>query len=379
MYSIANKKLVISANTSWYLFNFRKNLIIHLLESGYEVLALAPKDEYSVKLNELGCGFHHINIDQRGTNPLVDLKTIIEFYRFYKNYSPAVVLNFTPKNNIYSSFAANLLGIPVVNNIAGLGTAFISEKLIAKVTRLLYRITQRNAHKIFFQNEEDRSLFLNADIVPAEITERIPGSGVDLERFTPSQAPNDGITRFLLVARLLYEKGIREYIEAARLLKAQYDDVEFLLLGFIDKSNPSSVKDCEIRGWQNEGVVIYLGHSDHVEEHIAKADCVVLPSYYREGVPKSLLESAAMAKLIVTTNSVGCRDTVEDGVTGFLCEPRNVEDLCEKMELIIQMCPQERDEMGKKARERMELRFNENLILQWYARALRRILVESIN
>lgn len=367
---MAPKRIVISANTSWYLFNFRKNLILALRNAGYRILAVAPQDSYSTRLSELGCEFHHIHIDQGGTNPFTDLKTILDFYRLYKSTTPSVILNFTPKNNIYSSFAATRLGIPVINNIAGLGSVFINENLTARIARQLYRITQKHARKIFFQNDEDQALFLDAGIAPAHIAERLPGSGVDLIRFTPATTPDDGIIRFLLVARLLYEKGIKEYAEAARILRKKHPNVEFRLLGFIDAGNPSAIRKESIDEWHGEGYINYLGYSDEVEKQIALADCVVLPSYYREGVPKTLLEAGAMAKPIVTTDNVGCRDTVEDCVTGFLCRPKDVDDLCDKLEKIIHMSRQEREEMGRRGRMRTEQRFDEQIVLQGYLAAL---------
>ncbi len=223
--------------------------------------------------------------------------------------------------------------IKVINNIAGLGVLFINESFTSKIARFLYKFSQRYADKIFFQNEDDRTLFLENNMARRVITDRLPGSGADLSRFTYSPSPDDGITRFLLIARMLYDKGVGHYVEAARSLKTKYgNSVEFRLLGFLDVNNPSAVSKNEMQTWVDEGIVIYLGVSDKVEEEIAKVDCMVLPSYYREGVPKSLLESGAMGKPIVTTDNVGCRETVDDRVNGFLCMPRDTESLVNALE-----------------------------------------------
>ena len=367
--------IAISANTSWYLFNFRKNTITALIQQGYSVIAIAPFDEYSDKLLSLGCQFKHIDIDQGGTNPIKDIKTFICFYSIFQQNCIDVVLNFTPKNNIYSTLAAKFHGTKSINNIAGLGILFINESVNSKIARFLYKISQSSASALFFQNESDRTLFLEKNIAPNVFSDRLPGSGVDLSRFSLSVAPDDNKVRFLLVARMIYEKGIKQYVESARILKQKYGtSVELCLLGFLDVNSPSAVSTLDMNVWVNEGIINYLGVSDCVEEEIAKVDCMVLPSYYREGVPKSLLEAGAMGKPIVTTDNVGCRETVEQGVNGFLCEPRSCESLTEKLELIINMTHEQRLAMGVKSREKMQREFDEGLVINKYIKAIEKCL-----
>lgn len=367
--------IAISANTSWYLYNFRKNTIIALIEQGYSVVAIAPEDEYSTKLSELGCEFIHINIDQAGTNPLRDIQTFFSFYQIYKKKNIDVVLNFTPKNNIYSTLAAHINKTKAINNIAGLGILFINETITSKLARFLYKISQSKAAKLFFQNEDDRALFLEKKITTSVETDRLPGSGVDLTRFTFSLAPDDGKVRFLLIARMLYDKGIGHYVEASRALTAKYGDkVECQLLGFLDTNNPSAITKRDMQSWVKEGVINYLGTSDNVEQDIAKVDCMVLPSYYREGVPKSLLEAGAMGKPIVTTDNVGCRETVDDGVNGYLCELRSSESLIEKLELMINKTHQERLAMGEKSRLKIQNEFDEKIVITKYIDAVKQCL-----
>lgn len=372
---LQNKTVAISSNTSWYIYNFRKNTILSLVKNGCQVIAIAPFDTYSNKLIELGCECIHVNIDQGGTNPIRDVKTFIEFYRCYKNGNIDVVLNFTPKNNIYSTLAAKLNGIKVINNIAGLGILFINESITSKIARLLYKVSQRRADKVFFQNEDDKQLFLEHNLANEAVTARLPGSGVDLSRFEVIPSQDDGIVRFLLIARMLYDKGIGHYVEAARVLKTKYgNNVEFNLLGFLAVDNPSAVSEVDMQNWVTEGVVNYLGVSDEVEKEIAKVDCMVLPSFYREGVPKSLLEAGAMGKPIVTTDNVGCRETVDDGINGFLCEPRSTESLIDKLDLIIQMSHEERLAMGLKSREKIETEFDESIVIKSYLDVVKEVL-----
>lgn len=367
--------IAISSNTSWYLYNFRKNTILTLIKKGYQVVVIAPEDEYSAKLSELGCEFTHIDIDQGGTNPVRDTKTFFYFFRIYRNNKIDIVLNFTPKNNIYSTLAASCNKTKVINNIAGLGVLFINENITSKIARGLYKLSQRKADKIFFQNEDDRSLFIKHGLANESLTDRLPGSGADLSRFMLSPANDDGVVRFLLIARMLYDKGVGHYVEAARELKEKYGkNVEFQLLGFLGVNNPSSVSENEMQSWVDEGIVNYLGTSDSVEQDIAKVDCMVLPSFYREGVPKSLLEAGAMGKPIVTTDNVGCRETVDDGVNGYLCEPCSTRSLIEKLELIINMTHEQRLVMGLKSRKKMESEFDESIVIQKYLDAIEEVL-----
>ncbi|MEZ8367476.1 glycosyltransferase family 4 protein [Vibrio cyclitrophicus] len=369
------KTIAITSNTSWYLYNFRKNTILALINSGYRVLAIAPQDDYSIKLKELGAEYHHIEIDQGGTNPVKDILTFFNFARIYRKVRPAAVLNFTPKNNIYSTLAANLFGAKSINNIAGLGMVFINENLTAKLARFLYKVSQPRAHTIFFQNEDDRALFAKHKLAPLDITDRVPGSGADLSRFAVSPSKDDGTVRFLLIARMLYDKGIGHYVETARELRAKYGDaVEFRLLGFLDVNNPSAVSKQDMQSWVNEGIVNYLGTSDSVEKEIGQVDCMVLPSFYREGVPKSLLEACAMGKPIVTTDNVGCRETVDDGINGYLCEPRNTKSLIEKLELMITHSHEQRLEMGARSRTKVENEFDEKVVINKYLEAVKTAL-----
>lgn len=359
-------RIVISANTSWYLFNFRKGTIKALLEKGCDVIAVAPVDPYSEKLRELGCHFEPLYMDRGSTNPIKDMRTTWHYYQIFLRLKPDLVFNFTPKVNIYSTLAAQFVKAKVVNNIAGLGSLFVSHSLASRIAKLLYRISQPLADFVFFQNEEDRELFIDAGIVKRQFTGRLPGSGVDLSRFTVIPAPDDGVIRFILVARILREKGVELYVEAARQLHQQYPNLEFNLLGFIDEDNPSGISRTQIEQWQNDGIINYLGTTDDVTKILANQDCVVLPSYYREGVPKSLLEAAAMGKPIITTDNVGCRETVEHGCNGFLCEPKNSISLKNELEKMILLGHQKRLEFGCTGRLKIEKEFDEKLVINAY-------------
>jgi glycosyltransferase involved in cell wall biosynthesis len=362
-------KIIIALNTAWNLVNFRAGLIRALVEAGYEVVAVAPMDEYAGRLDLLGCRFVPLPMDNKGTHPGRDLLLLWRFFWLLRREQPVVFLGYTVKPNVYGSLAAHLLGIPVVNNIAGLGAVFIKGGLLARLVRGLYRLALSRSAKVFFQNDDDLNLFVDSGLVRKEQTGRVPGSGVDLSRFSPQMMPANGRIRFLLIARLLWDKGVGEYLEAARILKRHGINAEFCILGFLDVKNPTAVSRSQMDDWVAEGLVSYLGETDDVRSFIAESDCVVLPSY-REGVPRSLLEAAAMGKAIIATDVVGCREVVEDGVNGYLCKPMDSGDLASKMEELVKLTPEARHEMGRKGREKIEREFDEKIVIGKYLEAI---------
>jgi len=375
MKKIPAKRIAITANSSWYLYNFRKNTIKAMLEQGYDVIALAPEDGYSGVLSSLGCKFIPLSIDSGGINPFKDSLTIMSIFFIFLRMKCDLVLNFTPKNNIYFSLVAWLFRKPVINNVAGLGNVFINGGAVCVICRLLYKFSQRSAARIFFQNEDDRTLFLTEIIPGYSRTERLPGSGVDLARFEMMPAADDGVVRFILIARMLYSKGVEHYVDAARRLKRIYGDrCEFRLLGFLDGNNPAAVKTERMTSWIAEGMIHYLGISDNVENELRQIDCVVLPSFYREGVPKSLLEAGAAGKPIITTDNIGCRETVDEGVNGYLCTPQSTDSLVACMEKMINLTHAQRLDMGAKSRQKMVREFDEHIIISRYLNAINEAL-----
>lgn len=366
-------KVVIALNTAWNVLNFRSGLIRAFVAAGYEVVAVAPNDKYSDGLKTLGCRFVPLHMDNGGTNPVKDVLLLWRFLRFFAKERPDVFLGYTVKPNVYGSLAARWLRIPVINNIAGLGAAFIRGGMVMRIVRWLYRTALRRSAQIFFQNDDDRQLFVSGGLVPASKTALLPGSGIDLVRFASAPMPAIGddcaTFRFLLVARMLRDKGVGEYVEAARLLRKRWPQVEFCLLGFLDVKNPAAISRAEMDAWVAEGVVNYLGESDDVRSQLAAATCVVLPSY-REGTPRSLLEAAAMARPIITTDAVGCREVVDDGVNGYLCKVRDAADLAVKMEQMLFLSPEVRSEIGRRGRQKVEREFDEQIVIGKYLEAI---------
>ncbi|MFH1819649.1 MAG: glycosyltransferase family 4 protein [Pseudomonadota bacterium] len=372
-------KIVIALNTTWNLFNFRAGLIRALLAEGYDVVAVAPPDDYVSRLVSFGCGHVPLPMDNQGTHPGRDLILLWRFLRLLRAERPFAYLGYTVKPNVYGSIAAHILGIPVINNIAGLGTVFVRGNWLTSLVRCLYRVALSKSRRVFFQNSDDLAAFVGGGLVRADQARRLPGSGVDLSAFVPMLAlPRDGRKfRFLLVARMLWDKGVAEYVEAARLLRARHADVECRLLGFLDVKNPDAIPREQMESWVAEGVVKYLGVTDDVRPLLGDSDCVVLPSYYREGVPRTLLEAAAMGLPVVTTDAAGCRDVVEDGVNGYLVRARDAADLADKMERMIALSSEARLEMGRRGRKKMECEFNERIVIDRYLDELR-ALGESV-
>jgi glycosyltransferase involved in cell wall biosynthesis len=364
---VGQNTIAIGYNTCHYAVLLRSNLIKSLIEAGYFVYVLAPADNYVGQLQ--GLGAKHVDIPMSmNTNPITDVVLFSRFVDALRKIRPAVYLGYTIKPNVYGSLAANLLGIPVVNNIAGLGSSFIKQSWITTVVKGLYRLALRRSAKVFFQNDDDRRLFTMERLVRADRTDRLPGSGVDLAHFafTPSPGRSEpSLTRFLLIARMLWDKGVGEFVEAARLLKQRGFKAEFCLLGFLDVQNPAAIPREQVEAWVSEGIVEYLGATDDVRPFIAAADCVVLPSY-REGTSRTLLEAAAMGRPIVATDAVGCRDVVDDGISGYLCKPCNAADLAEKMIQMLGLSATERSGMGRRGRDKVVQEFNEAIVIRKY-------------
>jgi len=375
---MTGKRVMISINASWNIINFRKGLISGLQASGYQVVVVAPEDQYSPRLEGLGVRYIPIGMDKQGVSPSRDMLLLGQYLRILKKEKPDVFLGYTAKPNIYGSLAARLLGIPVINNIAGLGTAFIKRGWLTNVVTRLYKIALRGSSTVFFQNPEDLALFVSERMVREDRARLLPGSGLDLSFFKPEggTAREDGEVRFLLVARLLWDKGVREYVEAAEIVRRDHPNARFQILGFADVENRTAVPRSEIDRWASEGTVEYLGHSDDVRPFNAAADCAVLPSY-REGLPRVLLEAAAMGKPLIATDVPGCRHVVQDGKNGFLCAVRSSASLAEAMTKMIELSPQERKKLGDAARQGVELNFDENIVIERYLAAVREATGET--
>ncbi len=345
------------------------NFVNALLEKGHEVHTIAPEDDYTNLLKEAGCIHHRVKMDSRGANPIKDSALIFELFMIYRRVKPDIILHYTIKPNVYGTLAASLLRIPVVNNVCGLGTVFLKNNLVSFIAIALYKISFRFANKVFFQNPEDLKLFLQKKLVPARAVDILPGSGIDLNKFKPGIFKRNEKFTFLLISRLITDKGILEYIEAVKKLRAGGMNANFQVLGAMDPEHKRGIKKKVIQEWINSGIIDYLGTTNDVRSFIDSADCVVLPSY-REGTPRTLLEAASSAKPIIATDVPGCNHVVQNNFNGLLCEIKNANDLADKMKQMAGMEDETLRVFGLNGRAKMELEYDESLVINKYLLAL---------
>ncbi len=371
-------RIAVVLNTSWNIYNFRMGLIKALMGNGHEIHTIAPIDPFTEKLISIGCHHHDLKMDSRGANPIKDFGLIMELRSIYKKVKPDMILHFTIKPNIYGTLAAATLGIPVINNVCGLGTVFLKGGIIALIAKKLYKFSFRHALKVFFQNQEDLQLFLDNRLVAPEACEILPGSGINVSLFKPEPPKTNEVFTFLMISRVIYDKGIVEFVDAIRILQSKGINVRFQLLGGTDPLHRSGIPEKTISGWRNAGLLEYLGKTENVIPYINAADCVVLPSY-REGSPRSLMEAAALAKPIVATNVAGCNQVVKDEYNGFLCELKSATDLADKMIKMINLPEEKRFEMGANGRKKMELEFSEKVVINKYRTAINSTLSVGAN
>jgi len=362
-------KIAIVINTSWNIYNFRMGFIKALQKAGHEVHTIAPVDKYTSYLTDAGCIHHSMRMDRRGANPLKDLALTSELFLIYKRVKPDVILHYTIKPNIYGTFASALLGIPVINNVCGLGTVFLKRNFASATAMVLYKIAFLFPKKVFFQNPDDLNLFVNKKLVSKSRTDLLPGSGVDLNEFRPAKFKRNTHFTFLMISRLIIDKGVLEYIKAIENLREKGIDARFQLLGSADPDHKRGIQLDTIAEWINNGTVEYLGTTANVIPNIVNADCIVLPSY-REGTPRALLEAAGCAKPIVATDVPGCRQVVVNNYNGLLCNSKDANDLADKMENILSMKDKQLKQFGKNGRRHVEKEFDQNIVIEKYFTAI---------
>ena len=368
-----NKKIVFISNTSWYLWNFRRNLMLSLKGEGFQIYAIAPKDKYS---DNLALDFNFIelkNVDRKGTNPFKDIKLFFEILNIYKELKPSVVFNFTIKLNIYSSFVCKKLKIKYLNIITGLGSSFLQKSFLRKFTLILYKIAFKKSSKIIFQNEDDHDFFIKRKIISKNKAMIIRGSGIDTSFFVSDPnyvQKNSSKIIFLMISRLLRDKGIFEFMSAAKIVKERFPEVEFRLIGPLDVENPSSVDMEYMKNWSD--YVIYCGEKEDVREAIKESNVVVLPSY-REGTPKNLLEAMSMGKPIITTDVAGCRQLIHNEENGFLVPVKNIERLADAMIKFIYLPIDIQKEMGEKGRKIVLNEYSDTIVINSFLNLLKTI------
>ena len=367
-------RIAFVSNSAWSIYNFRIDVIKTLIADGHEILIITPYNAIVQKIVTVGCRHIAIDFDNKIINPVKDLQFLLNLNRLYKEIKPDLIFHYVAKPNIYGTIAAHRNGIPSVAIVTGLGFAFSRRNLLYLIVKQLYRFSLRGAKEVHFLNNEDALLFVRERIVPFGKINILPGEGINTTFFKPPEVRQKNPTfKFLMSCRMLKSKGVELFVEASRLLQLKGYVFESIVLGVFEANHPDSIEPSKVQQWQAQGLINFLGFKEDVRPYLATADAFVFPSYYNEGVPRSLLEAASMELPIITTNNKGCRDVVENGVNGFLCQVQDPFDLAKKMEEMLLLTGQSLSEMGQKGREKVIHRFCMDKVIYEYRRIISQI------
>lgn len=367
------KKILLLGNTNLVIFGLRGEIIEALQKNNFEIVVAfqnGPFGDGKRVAQENNCKFIEVDINRRGKNPFNDLKLLGQYIQIIKKEKPDVVLAFNVKCDIYGGIACRLLNIPFIPNITGLGKGLVEDSLTKKITTILYRFAVRKSICVFFQNDDDKKFFENNKI-KFDKGIVLPGSGVNIDKFVPLEYPKNNTIKFLYIARVMKAKGIDEFLSAAKQLKN--DNIEFQICGFCEED----YKDI-LSQYENDGIIKYYGLVNNIEQFIKDCNCVVLPSYHPEGIANVLLEAAASARPIITTNRTGCKETIIDGKTGYLIEEKNAEDLIDKIKKFLNLSIKEKIQMGIEGRKFIESKFNRDIVVNNYLNEIDLIMKKEI-
>jgi glycosyltransferase involved in cell wall biosynthesis len=366
--------IALVSNTAWSIYRFRLGLARALRAAGYEVLLFAPSDAYSALLIKEQFTFVAIEMRPHRGTIISEVRVFFQLLAIYRQYQPDLIFHYTIKPNIYGSMAARWLGIPCVAVVTGLGK-FLSGRSVWRQWFIdrLYQLGCWCSQQIWFLNTDDKTVFEQKGLAPASKIRILASEGVNTDEFAPVlniQQTQGEVVRLLFAGRLLREKGIEIYVEAAMRLRTTHPNIICQIAGFIDPENPDSVTHQQVKQWIDSGYIEYLGATDDMVPHIAACSCVVLPTYYREGVPRILMEAAAMSKPAIASDTVGCRDVIEHGKNGFLCKPKNVDALVAAIHNFVALSDDEKEKMGEVGRIKVLNQFDEVIIIRQYMDAI---------
>ena len=371
-----NKLIAFVSSNAWSVYNFRLDVLRHLLGQGFRILVIAPEDGYSSFLVNEGCQFIQIDFDNKTESPLQDIALYRQLKKIYKANRPDFIFHFVIKPNIYGSLAAARLNIPSVSVVTGLGYPFAKQDWLYHLVKLLYRRAMRRVTEAWFLNNEDAKVFINEKIISIQKVKVLPGEGVNPEHFSPelpATLPKNGRFIFLMSCRLLWSKGIGVYADAARILQRKNIDARFELIGFFEKHHPDTITEEQLHKWEQEGLIHFNGFAKDVRPYLKNADCLVFPSFYNEGVPRGLMEAASMELPIITSLNRGCKEVVLNNSNGYVCTPNDPFDLADKMEKMMNLTEDERNRMGKNGRALVIKKFNVTKVIEEYDRTLRNL------
>lgn len=359
-------KVLILANYDVGLYKFRKELLETLLKE-HEVYISLPAGVYTQELKEMGCRFIETEFDRHGTNPVQEFKQIGAYCKILKEVKPDIVFTYTIKPNVYGGMACRFMKVPYVVNITGLGTALENPGMMQKITLLLYKCGLKKTKKVYFQNTENRDFMLKHKVVKGAY-DLLPGSGVNVDYYQMLDYPKNDTIDFVFIARVMKEKGIDQYLEAAEVIRKKYPNTRFHICGGCEQDYESRLQEL-----QEKGVIIYHGLVKDMREIHKISSCTVHPTYYPEGLSNVLLESSACGRPIITTNRAGCREVIDDGKNGFIVEQKNTDSLIEQLEKFLNLSWEERKDMGLYGRKKIEKDFNRQIVVDKYLAELRGI------
>ena len=366
------KKIILVSNTSWSFYKFRKGLIQKLIEKGHHITLVSPEDEHVEDLKALGAHFIALkHMAAKGINPQNDIQCYKELKSIYKVVKPDIIFHYTIKPNIYGTYAAYKCNIKNIAVVTGLGYTFINKGIVPTIARNLYKLVLAKATRVWFLNQDDKNLFVSKNIVPEYKVDILNGEGIDCSFFSPSETKHTEShpTEFLFIGRLLYDKGIREYYEAAKMIKQRYPELTCSVLGYLHVKNPKAVNPEQFQQWIDEGTIKYYGSTTEVRDYARKSSCIVLPSY-REGLSMVLLEGASMAVPLIASNIAGCKEVIEHGKTGYVVNPKDANDLAAKMEEFHLLSAEEKYTMGQLGRAKIEHEFSLDIIFKMYEKTI---------
>lgn len=360
-------KVLFLVNHDVVIYNFRLELVERLLAEGHQVAISSPYGERIEDLKAIGCEYHEIFMSRHGMNPVKEFALIRQYKKLIRTVSPDIVFAYTIKPNIYGAIACRFAKIPCVANITGLGTAVENGGIVQKITVGLYKYAFTKIQKVYFQNTENRQFFVDHKIA-VEKHDLLPGSGVNLQRFIPTEYPSADKTEFAFISRIMKEKGIDQYLEAAEYIHGKYPNTVFHVCGFCEQAYEDLLRELH-----EKGIIVYHGMIRDVKSILCNIHCTVHPTYYPEGISNVLLESSACARPIITTNRSGCREVIDDGVNGFVVGEKDSEDLIEKIEKFLNLSHDQKKEMGLKGREKVEREFDRQIVIDKYMAEVNKI------
>lgn len=360
-------KIMILANNDAGLYKFRRELLEELVKE-HQVAVCLPNGEFVRNIEEMGCEFIDCTVlERRGMNPVKELK-LLRFYRkLLKEKKPDIVFTYTIKPNVYGGMACAAQNIPYAANITGLGTAVENAGIIQKITLTLYKLGLRKAQKVFFQNGENKEFMLAKKVVRGAY-DQLPGSGVNLKQYVPLDYPKEDTVDFVFIARVMKEKGIDNYLEAAKVIRKKYPETRFHICGFCEDDYSEQLKELE-----EQGVILYHGMVKDMTKIYERISCTVHPTYYPEGLSNVLLESCASARPIITTDRAGCREVIEDGVNGYICRQNDSEDLIRQIEKFLALSADKRKAMGLAGRAKVEREFDRQIVVEKYVQEVGKV------